>query len=46
MFSHAQYIYNHVVHGLLNGTDILERIETLESVVKNVVKIQQKFLDI
>jgi hypothetical protein len=43
---HVQYIYNHVVRGLLNGTDIIERIETLKFVVKSVVKLQQKSLDI
>jgi hypothetical protein len=46
MYNPDQSIYNHDVRGSLNMTDIPERIETLESVVKSVVKIQQKYLDI
>ena len=46
MYNPDQYMYNHDVLGSLNMTDIPERIETLESVVKSVVKIQQKYLDI
>lgn len=46
MYNPDQSIYNHDVLGSLNMTDIPERIETLESVVKSVVKIQQKYLDI
>jgi hypothetical protein len=46
MYNPDQSIYNHDVLGSPNMTDIPERIETLESVVKSVVKIQQKYLDI